>query len=85
MNGSIAGRIIDAAGAPVSGASVTVADSPQPVSDIAALTSADGRFRLGRLPPGPYKIAVHTAGRAAATADVLVAAGQQANVEIRVR
>lgn len=82
-HGSISGRVVDAAGAPVQGASVLISQSPHPQSDIAPITGADGRFRLGRLMPGSYRLAVHGAGHASAAAIVEVAAGNQADVEIR--
>jgi hypothetical protein len=83
-HGSISGRVVDDSGAPIGGASVLVTHSPQPQSDIAPITGADGRFRLGRLAPGSYRLAVHSANHAAAAADVEVGGGQQAEVEIRV-
>jgi hypothetical protein len=82
-HGSIAGRVVDATGAPVAGAPVVITESLQPVSDIAPLTGADGRFHFKRLPPGTYKLAVHAAGHAPAGATATVAAGEQADVEIR--
>lgn len=82
-HGSISGRVLDAAGAPVAGASVVVSDSPQPHSDIAAVTGADGRFRLGGLAPGAYQIAAHSTTHSRGTARVVVTDGQQADAEIR--
>ncbi len=81
--GSVSGRVVDATGAPVSGASVAVSASPQPVSDIAAITGADGSFRLGGLAPGTYTLTAHSTGHAPGEADVVVLPGQQANLEIR--
>jgi protocatechuate 3,4-dioxygenase beta subunit len=81
--GSIAGRVVDAAGAPVAGAPVAVAAGPQPHSDIAALSGADGRFRLSSLVPGHYRIAAHSESHGSKETDVDVTAGQQALTEIR--
>lgn len=81
--GSIAGRVVDQAGAPVAGASVAVHAGPGPVDDIAALTDADGRFRLGNLSPGRYQLAVFGAGNAEAGAQVDVGDGGASEVEIR--
>jgi hypothetical protein len=53
------------------------------VDDIAALTDADGRFRLGNLTPGRYQLAVFGADNAEATAEVDVAEGEQGQAEIR--
>jgi protocatechuate 3,4-dioxygenase beta subunit len=80
-HGSIAGRVVDAAGAPVPGASVVLTESPHPVSDIAPVTGADGRFHFKKLLPGTYKVAVHHAGHTGG-ATATVKAGEQAEVEV---
>lgn len=84
--GTILGRVIDTDIKPVAGASVSVAgsDSLHPVSDIAALTTADGRFRFGNLAPGSYTLSVHSTDYAPGRADVVVVADEQADVAIRV-
>jgi hypothetical protein len=83
-HGAIAGRVVDATGLAVSGASVTISSGPAEHHDIAALTNAEGRFRLGELPPGRYVLAVHSDALPVPVAMVAdVAAGQQAEVEIR--
>jgi len=51
--GTVVGTVLDATGRPVSGASVAVVASAAQHPDIAALSAADGTFRLGRLPSGP--------------------------------
>ena len=83
MSGVITGRVIDAAGAPIAGATVAVTSNAQPVSDIASLTDADGRFRRGGLAPGRYTLDVRKAGRATRSIDVDVADAQQTNLEVR--
>lgn len=83
MTGSIAGRVLDPSGAPVSGASVAVSGGRGAVNDIAALTDAEGRFRLGNLPPGRYSVAVFGNDTAEAGAEVDVAEGEQRETEIR--
>jgi hypothetical protein len=52
-SGTIAGRVLDASGLPLPGASVTVqgVDFTQ-----AFVTTEDGRYRFLDLPPGPYKL-----------------------------
>ncbi len=81
--GSILGRVIDATGTPVVGASVAVSDSPLPVSDIAVLTGVDGRFSRGNLAPGSYTFTAHNARYVPGEADVIIMANQQSEVEIR--
>ena len=81
--GSISGRVVEANDIPVAGATVAISESPQPHSDIAALTGADGRFRLGSLAPGPYILVAHSTVHAPGGASVVVVAGQQSDVEIR--
>lgn len=81
--GAIAGRVVDANGAPVKGATVTVSSATQPVSDIASLTDGDGRFRRGGLAPGPYTLTVMSAGHEPQNLDVNVAAGQETGLEVR--
>lgn len=83
MNGVISGRVVDETGALVSGAIVAITSGPGPVSDIASLTDAEGRFRRGGLAPGSYTLAVHKAGHAPHIVNVDLAAGQSPNVEIR--
>jgi len=80
-NGSIAGRVVDNAGAPVAGVSVAIGGSSPMHSDIAALTNGEGRFRLSGLAPGSYTVAANQ-GTAQGVAQVTVAPGQQAEVEI---
>ncbi|MET1053546.1 MAG: carboxypeptidase-like regulatory domain-containing protein [Mycetocola sp.] len=80
--GAVEGRVLDSAGAPVAGATVAVAASTRPTRDIAAMTTADGRFRLGSLLPGSYDIEARQ-GTLAGTVQVVVEAGVPASVEIR--
>jgi protocatechuate 3,4-dioxygenase beta subunit len=80
--GSIAGRVVDGAGRPIAGATVAVTGGSQPYRDIAAVTKADGRFHFGRMHPGQYRLAARAKDELR-SADVVVAADQQADVEIR--
>jgi hypothetical protein len=68
----VAGRVLDAAGAPVDQARVAFADAPVPVPDIAAVTGPDGRFALSAPAPGRYELigAAEVRGTARVTVDV---------------
>jgi protocatechuate 3,4-dioxygenase beta subunit len=80
--GTIAGRVLGAGGAPIAGATVAITGGEQPHRDIAAVSAADGSFRFGHVLPGRYRIQARVKGVARA-ADVVVAAGASAQVEIR--
>lgn len=87
---TISGRVVDAAGRPVAGATVYAARSPVPLPDIAALTDRDGRFTLAAPQPGRYEIACRSEALGNATAEVSVpgargAAAPQASVEVEIR
>jgi hypothetical protein len=58
-------------------------DSLQPVSDIAALTTADGRFRFSNIEPGSYTVSVHSGALPPGEASGTVLDGQQTEVEVR--
>jgi hypothetical protein len=55
------GRVIDAGGAPVPGALVTIVESTVPMPEIALVCDSDGRFTL-RLPPGRFTLRAHGVG-----------------------
>jgi hypothetical protein len=80
----LAGRVVDAAGAPVAGATVSFAPAPGSVPEIAGLSGADGRFVLDAPQPGRYVIAVRDAGGASAEVAVDVGAVPPDEVEIRI-
>jgi protocatechuate 3,4-dioxygenase beta subunit len=80
--GSVSGRVVDAAGNPVSGATVAVTGATQRHRDIAALTSADGRFNFGNMLPGTYQIAARARNTSRAV-DVEVRAGERSTTEIK--
>lgn len=80
--GVIAGRVLAASGAPVAGATVAITGGSQPYRDVAAVSGADGRFRLGGLQAGDYRIEARAPG-ATGSASVTVAEGTSASVEIR--
>ena len=80
--GAVDGRVLDAAGVPVGGATVAVAAASRPTRDIAARTTADGRFRLGGLLPGTYRLEARL-GQSVGASEVDVATGVPTPVEIR--
>ncbi len=53
--GSISGRVVDAEGEPVEGAAVAISTGPS-YSGSGAVTTDTGRFRLGDLRPGKYRV-----------------------------
>jgi outer membrane receptor protein involved in Fe transport len=59
--GSIEGLVTDPNGAAVKGASVT-ATSPNMISTKTATTGDDGRYQMGNLPPGKYKVTIDAGG-----------------------
>jgi len=81
--GSIAGQIVDASGAPVSGASVTVIHTPTG-SVSTTMTSADGSFNARNLRVGgPYTISASADGFSPARAEgVNVRLGQTNTVTL---
>jgi len=62
VNGDVSGTITDAAGAVVSGATVTITDATVGKTQ-SATTSATGLYRFSFLKPGDYKVSVAVADR----------------------
>ncbi|MBI2834695.1 MAG: TonB-dependent receptor [Acidobacteria bacterium] len=65
--GTIQGTVIDDRGAPLRGAMVSALG----VTMAFAVTDADGRFTLRRLPPGPYLLRAHLPGFAASQRTII--------------
>jgi protocatechuate 3,4-dioxygenase beta subunit len=82
VRGSIVGRVVTAAGAPVPGATVVIAEGDQPYPEIGAITDAGGAFRFGQILPGSYRLAAHLQQRSGSS-HLVVREGQQADTEIR--
>jgi protocatechuate 3,4-dioxygenase beta subunit len=80
--GFIAGRVLASTGTPVAGATVAIVGGSQPYRDVAAVTTADGRFRLGGLRPGDYRVEARASG-AMGSVQAAVPARAGAEVEIR--
>jgi phage gp45-like len=76
--------VVNAAGAPLAGATVAVLSSAGPHPDIAAVTAADGSFRLHGLWAGAAVVEAHREAAAGAAA-VEIVSGETAQVEIVVR
>jgi hypothetical protein len=82
--GAIAGSVRDARGAPAAGVRV-VALSEEATDGGEATADASGRFEMGRLRPGRYRVVAHAFGRATDAGEVTVADGAVADVAIAVR
>ncbi|MBI5601069.1 MAG: TonB-dependent receptor [Gemmatimonadetes bacterium] len=83
--GSVAGRVTDAAGAPVEGAQVQVRSSSTGASR-GAMTNADGRYRVPGLEVGAgYSVTVRRIGYTPVTRDnVNISLGQVARVDLAI-
>jgi hypothetical protein len=80
---TISGRVVDADGLPVAGATVAVVSSDGPHRDIAVRTAADGSFRLGGLPSGRVELEARRSGLSGSVTVQVVLGKDLAPVEIR--
>jgi hypothetical protein len=79
----IGGRVTDAAGAPVAGATVTLVESGLTTIQRGLMTTdARGRYHFGGLPAGPYKVRVQSLA-GSAEVDVTVPAPAESNYDVR--
>jgi len=77
--GSIGGTVVDQSGAIIPGAQVNLTRDNQP-SDQQEVTGSDGQFLFVNLAPGPFRLAITSAGFAAKTAAGIMHSGEIANV-----
>ena len=75
---TVDGRVTDAAGEGVPGASVFLAGTR-----LGAAADADGRYRLGPVPPGRYDLVASAVGFAPATVPVDLGAGDRRTVALQ--
>lgn len=75
--GSISGRVVDDAGAPVAAATieVTPAGAAEGSEPLRTTSGADGRWTIEGVPPGPARVVVRTEGRDPIEQTVEVGAG----------
>jgi hypothetical protein len=79
--GSIAGAVVDQNDAAIPGAKVTVSG---PTVDRTAVANDQGRFEVGGLPPGNYKVIGEQSGfKRTNISDVVVFVGKAANVQVK--
>ena len=82
--GRLSGRVVDKSGKPIAGAEVEY----EPLFQMAAIagvghvTGPDGRFDIGQVPPGRWRVSVWADGAVIASAEVVVASGGKATVDI---
>jgi hypothetical protein len=79
--GSVSGRVVDASGAAVPGASVTATHQATNVNNV-AVTGSDGRFRFPYLRIGEYEVAVSLSGFQDARRRLTVSAGSAFEIPI---
>jgi hypothetical protein len=79
--GQIAGRVLDASGATLAGASVK-AKSADTGFEQSATANEDGNFKLVQLPPGKYVITAEASGFSEVMTEVDVFVGRAVNVDL---
>jgi hypothetical protein len=83
QTGVIKGVISDNAGAPLPGVNVT-ADSPALMNTAAAVTDADGAYRLVNLPPGTYTLTASLQGfKTVRQPNIVVLVGQTFTINLK--
>ncbi len=84
MGGSIAGRVLDEAGAPLPSATVALYALPDTAFVTGAATDAEGAFLIERLRPGAYQVRVSVVGYATSRQEAEVRPGAPVHLgEIR--
>ncbi len=82
--GIIEGQVTDAAGNPRAGANVAIVEGDQPFPEIAAVSNAEGIFRLTGLLPGAYSVEARLQ-ELCGKAQVTVTANAKVFAEIKLR
>lgn len=80
--GNLQGRVVDAKGAPVSGARINVTGLNLQGARITT-SDTDGAFRVGLLPPGPCTLTVTKEGLNTTRASAVVGLDKTASLEVR--
>lgn len=77
-SGTVSGQVTErTSGAPIAGATVTIDGTGH-----SAATGADGRYRIGAVPPGTYLVRARYIGYTSASTQVTVEAGQEVTVDL---
>ncbi len=82
ISGDIAGTVLDASGAALPNAQITVTSQDKNARNT-VISDQSGNFRVALLPPGRYKVSVTASGFSTATADATVSAGVITPVSIK--
>ena len=83
VTGGVSGVVTDASGAAVPGAQVIVTNAGTNASQN-VVSNAEGRYTVGLLPPGTYKVTATSAGLKSDTVQLTVIVGQTAPGDIKV-
>jgi hypothetical protein len=82
LYGSLSGRIVDASGAPIADAAVTLVDIATQTA-AAAGSQGDGRYQFSRVSPGTYTVSVGKDGfRQSVRSDVGVTINEQVQLDV---
>ena len=77
---AISGIVTDESGAPMPGVTVTASRGAEPAAPSVAVTDGEGRFRIGGLRPGSYRVDATLDGLQPVAADVKLTTGQTLDV-----
>jgi hypothetical protein len=83
VTGGLSGVVADSTGAVVPGAKVTVTDASTDAK-LTVATNAEGRYTVGLLRPGVYKVTASVSNMSSSTLEVTVILGTTATGDIRV-
>ncbi|MEW6471357.1 MAG: carboxypeptidase-like regulatory domain-containing protein [Actinomycetota bacterium] len=85
MSGTIRGIVVSPAGTPIADATVLIDAGPGPTRDVAALTDEAGRFVLGGLPEGAYRLRAIDPDAHTGWTEVAVAPGDIVETRVVIR